>query len=54
MALTLMLCLAHSFASRRVTPITALLDAVYDGTRIPPWNDSMEAMLMIFRRCPGR
>ncbi|KAG1484698.1 hypothetical protein G6F53_014021 [Rhizopus delemar] len=38
---------AHSLASRRVMPAIPLLLAVYDGTRIPPWNASIEAMLMI-------
>jgi hypothetical protein len=30
--------------------MTPLLEAVYAGTRMPPWKDSMEAMLMIFPR----
>src|SRR5690606_4018400 len=28
-------------------PAIALLEAVYEGTRMPPWNESIEAMLMI-------
>src|SRR5690606_17641945 len=28
-------------------PAMPLLEAVYEGTRMPPWNDSIEAMLMI-------
>ncbi len=42
-----MLCFAHSLARARVMPATPLLAAVYDGTMIPPWNESIEAMLMI-------
>ena len=37
----------HSFASRRVMPAIPDLLAVYEGTRMPPWNDSIDAMLMI-------
>src|SRR5690606_32390050 len=37
----------HSLASSRVMPAMPLLEAVYEGTRMPPWNDSIEAMLMI-------
>src|SRR5262245_1674562 len=47
MALTLMPVEAHSLASRRVSPAIPLLLAVYEGTRMPPWKDSMDAMLMI-------
>ena len=39
---------ASSLANALVTPATACLLAVYPGTRIPPWNDSIEATLMIF------
>src|SRR5690606_27774474 len=31
-------------------PAMPLLDAVYEGTRMPPWNESIEAMLMILPR----
>src|SRR5687768_17258197 len=50
MALTLTPFDAHSLASNRVMPASPLLLAVYDGTRMPPWNESIEAMLMILPR----
>jgi len=47
MALTLILCFAHSFASALVKPATADFDAVYAGTVMPPWNESNDAMFTI-------
>src|SRR5678815_4238166 len=44
---------AHSFASRRVMPARPLLLAVYDAVRMPPWNESIEAMLMILPPRPA-
>ena len=41
---------AHSLASSRVSPATPLLLAVYEATRMPPWNESIEATLMILPR----
>src|SRR4029077_18356348 len=48
MALTFTPWTANSLAKAFVSPATACLLAVYPGTRIPPWNESIEAMLMIF------
>ena len=47
MALTLTPCAASSLANALVSPATACLLAVYPGTRTPPWNESIEATLMI-------
>ena len=51
-AFTLILLIAHSQASSRVSPASPLFAAVYEGTRMPPWNASSEAMLMILPREP--
>ena len=39
---------ASSFAIRRVMPATPLFEAVYAGTRMPPWKERTEATLIIF------
>jgi len=50
--LTFILYFALSFASALVRPATPLLLAVYDGTLIPPWNESMDAIFIIFPPVP--
>src|SRR5947209_4623265 len=47
MALTLIPSGASSLAMARVRPSRPLFAAVYAATRMPPWNESMEAMLMM-------
>ena len=51
----LMPLLPHSLASRRVMPAMPDLLAVYEGTRMPPWKESMDAMLSptpVMRKAP--